>query len=147
MEPESVDEIGRLWQAISSPLRLSAVYRASVIFLEPEPETPRIVPVVSAPHVSAYPEFAITRAVVDVNRLATITGNGFVGGSIVVRVDNVKMGLATALAHGDNTFRVDSATTLVIQLPSGTPDGRHRLGIQLAPGQEEALFTLEVPPP
>ena len=40
MELQTVDEIGRLWQAISSPLRLSAVYRASVIFPEPDPPTP-----------------------------------------------------------------------------------------------------------
>jgi hypothetical protein len=36
MEPQSTDEIGRLWLALATPLRLSAVYRARVIFLEPE---------------------------------------------------------------------------------------------------------------
>jgi hypothetical protein len=35
MEVESADEIGRLWQAITSSLRLSVVYKASVIFIEP----------------------------------------------------------------------------------------------------------------
>ncbi len=37
MEVESADEIGRLWQAITSSLRLSVIYKASVIFIEPEP--------------------------------------------------------------------------------------------------------------
>jgi len=35
MEVESADEVGRLWQAITSSLRLSVVYKASVIFIEP----------------------------------------------------------------------------------------------------------------
>lgn len=35
MEVESADELGRLWQAITSSLRLSVVYKASVIFIEP----------------------------------------------------------------------------------------------------------------
>lgn len=37
MEMESADEIGRLWQAITSSLRLSVVYKASVIFISPPP--------------------------------------------------------------------------------------------------------------
>ena len=36
MEPQTVDEIGRLWQAMATPLRLSAIYRAKVTFVEPE---------------------------------------------------------------------------------------------------------------
>src|SRR5215470_11898482 len=41
LEPQSVDEIGRIWLALASPLSLSAVYRAEVVFLAPEePTTP-----------------------------------------------------------------------------------------------------------
>ena len=36
METQSLDEMSRLWQAASVPMRLSAVYRVSVAFLEPE---------------------------------------------------------------------------------------------------------------
>lgn len=36
MEVETADEIGRLWQAITSSMRLSVVYKVSVIFIEPE---------------------------------------------------------------------------------------------------------------
>lgn len=40
MEVESADDLGRLWQAIATSIRLSAVYKVSVIFLEPEPPPP-----------------------------------------------------------------------------------------------------------
>ena len=36
METQSLDEMSRLWQAASVAMRLSAVYRVSVAFLEPE---------------------------------------------------------------------------------------------------------------
>lgn len=36
MDIESIDELGRLWQATTSAIRLSAVYRVSVIFISPE---------------------------------------------------------------------------------------------------------------
>ena len=37
LERRSYDELSRLWQATTSALRLSAVYRAAVVFVEPEP--------------------------------------------------------------------------------------------------------------
>jgi hypothetical protein len=37
LERRSYDELSRLWQATTSALRLSAVYRAAVVFIEPEP--------------------------------------------------------------------------------------------------------------
>lgn len=40
MEVQSVDEVSRLWQAVTTPLRLSAVYRVAVIFISPEPPPP-----------------------------------------------------------------------------------------------------------
>jgi Pvc16 N-terminal domain len=52
MAVESADELGRLWQAVTAPLRLSAVYKVSVAFLAPEaletvpaPDVERIVTV------------------------------------------------------------------------------------------------------
>ncbi len=36
IETETYDTLGRLWQATTKPLRLAVVYRASVVFLEPE---------------------------------------------------------------------------------------------------------------
>jgi hypothetical protein len=40
LERRSYDELSRLWQATTSALRLSAVYRAAVVFIEPEPGPP-----------------------------------------------------------------------------------------------------------
>jgi hypothetical protein len=36
MEHRSDDELSRLWQATTAPLRMSVVYRASVVFVDPE---------------------------------------------------------------------------------------------------------------
>lgn len=36
MQPESSDELGRVWQAFGTPLRLSCVYRAGVVFVTPK---------------------------------------------------------------------------------------------------------------
>src|SRR4029077_16962070 len=36
MEHRSYDELSRLWQATTVPLRLGVVYRAAVVFLTPE---------------------------------------------------------------------------------------------------------------
>jgi hypothetical protein len=38
---ETADELGRLWQALTIPFRLSVVYKVSVVFITPDvPETP-----------------------------------------------------------------------------------------------------------
>jgi hypothetical protein len=36
MEHRSYDELSRLWQATTAPIRLGAVYRAAVVFVEPD---------------------------------------------------------------------------------------------------------------
>jgi len=38
MEHRSYDELSRLWQATTAPLRMSVVYRAAVVFIEPDPK-------------------------------------------------------------------------------------------------------------
>ena len=37
MEHRSYDELSRLWQATTAPMRMSLVYRAAVVFIDPEP--------------------------------------------------------------------------------------------------------------
>ncbi len=37
VEHRSYDELSRLWQATTAPLRMSLVYRASVVFIDPDP--------------------------------------------------------------------------------------------------------------
>ena len=36
MEHRSYDELSRLWQATTAPLRLGVVYRAAVVFITPD---------------------------------------------------------------------------------------------------------------
>jgi hypothetical protein len=45
LERRSYDELSRLWQATTSALRLSAVYRAAVVLIQPEPGPPPAPPV------------------------------------------------------------------------------------------------------
>ncbi|MBG1270888.1 DUF4255 domain-containing protein [Nostoc sp. WHI] len=40
LEPETADEVGRLWQAITASLRLSAIYKVSVVLIEPPSPLP-----------------------------------------------------------------------------------------------------------
>lgn len=40
MEHRSYDELSRLWQATTAPLRMSVVYRAAVAFIDPDPTPP-----------------------------------------------------------------------------------------------------------
>ena len=47
LERRSYDELSRLWQATTSPLRMSAVYRAAVVLIEPESAPPPGPPVSS----------------------------------------------------------------------------------------------------
>ena len=47
LERRSYDELSRLWQATTSALRVSAVYRAAVVLIEPEPASPPGPPVSS----------------------------------------------------------------------------------------------------
>lgn len=41
MEAQTADELSRLWQALSTPLRLSAVYKVSVLFVAPTEDVPK----------------------------------------------------------------------------------------------------------
>jgi hypothetical protein len=40
MEAQSADEMSRLWQALATPLRLSAVYKVSIVFMTPSEAAP-----------------------------------------------------------------------------------------------------------
>ncbi len=145
MEPESVDEIGRLWQSMSSPLRLSVVYRASVIFLEPETVVRPPPTLVTKAQVKAYPQSVVTRAKVDSRGLATITGGSFAAASIIVQIDGVMpLHITTANPPEERGVHVVSPTILAIQLPRGTPKGPYLIRVQLDRTQPAALFTLDV---
>jgi Pvc16 N-terminal domain len=54
MENRSYDELSRLWQATTAPLRMSLVYRAAVMFIDPDP-MPSPAPVPKSLSVAAAP--------------------------------------------------------------------------------------------
>lgn len=56
METESADEVGRLWQALSTSLRLAVIYKVSVIFIDP-PSPPSLVKPVETVDLEASPTF------------------------------------------------------------------------------------------
>ncbi|MGH3274236.1 MAG: DUF4255 domain-containing protein [Streptosporangiaceae bacterium] len=60
LERRSYDELSRLWQATTSALRLSAVYRAAVVLIEPEQPTPPAPPV-SVVDMAVEPGAAVPR--------------------------------------------------------------------------------------
>ena len=145
MEPESVDDIGRLWQSISIPLRLSAVYRASVVFLQPETATRPAPKQVLKPQVAAYPQTVITRAVVEANGRGIVNGYGFTAGTTTVEIDDDLLAETMNDPPGPGEVRFVDTRTLDITLPTGTASGRpHRLRVQNA-GEQRALFTVHVP--
>lgn len=160
IEPETVDEIGRLWQALACPLRMSAVYRVSVIFLEPELPTRPPAKLVLRPNVdadpigSAPPPVVLTAAVTSTG-LATITGAGFaagagfVAGSIEMQVGGLAFPLSTNLVSTEpGRFRVIDPITIELQFPAGTPTvlkGRYLLRVRLDRNQPTADVWLDVP--
>lgn len=144
MEPQSIDEIGRLWQATTTALRLSAVYRASVVFLEPEVRLGPAVRPVEKYTVAAYPEFLVTRTIITPSGLVTVWGQKFNDASLEVRVDDVLQTATTATSPAAGSFHVVEPARLDLQLPSGMRAGNHRLGVKIAGEPVEAVFTLKL---
>jgi Pvc16 N-terminal domain len=64
VEADSIEEMSRLWQAITAPIRLSAMFRVAVIFLAPlqppvgDSRTPDVVNVSVAPDLGSLPTAA-----------------------------------------------------------------------------------------
>jgi hypothetical protein len=147
MEPQTVDEIGRLWQSFASALRLSAVYRASVVFLEPEQPTKPIPGVVQPDGwtVSAYPQFIVSRAIVSPTGAVTVWGRKFTDPSLEVRVDGVKQNATANTPPLAGDVHIVDATQLELQLPAGTRKGVVRLGVKVDSEALEAVFTIKVP--
>jgi hypothetical protein len=162
IEPETVDEIGRLWQALACPLRMSAVYRASVMFLEPEPppRTRPLTQLVLSPNVDAEPirrapPPVVLKAVVTSSGLATITGEGFapgegfVAGSIEMQIGSLAFPLSTNLVSTEpGRFRVVDPITIELRFPTGTPvvlKGKYLLRVRLDREHPTAELWLDVP--
>lgn len=55
IEADTIEEMSRLWQAIAFPIRLSALIRAAVVFLQPSDPAPAIFPPPTFANVTAAP--------------------------------------------------------------------------------------------
>jgi hypothetical protein len=153
LEPQSVDEIGRLWQSLSSPLRLSAVYRASVVFIEPSPLiAPKVVrfpPELEPTTFDVIPGPIVASASADEKGLVAIPiAAGSFGAGTTVGIGAqplVEAPTATdPLAAGQ--FRVDGSTdTLRLRVPLYTPQGRFLLTVRPAADKPTIEIWLDVP--
>jgi hypothetical protein len=157
MESQNVDEIGRLWLSLAEPLGLSAVYRASVIFLEPEPPPATQPPkIVLEPHVTAIPISGVIKAPFTSpptnSDTATVAGAGFdestisltIGGLDFTVVPTPAAGAPPALGPGE--ARVVSPTKLELRLPNGARPGRYVLQVRLTADDPVDEVQLELDP-
>jgi hypothetical protein len=154
MEPESVDELGRLWQSLSSPLRLSAVYRASAIFLEPAPVPARLTKLALRANVDATPigngrHPVLTKVTATPAGLATMVGEHFDVASLEVEVSGVIFPRSANVAAPEpGHFRLVNPRTLEVQFPNGTPTplkGVYVLRVRLEREQPTTTIQLDVP--
>jgi hypothetical protein len=153
IEPQTPDEIGRLWQAITSPMRLSAVYCVSVVFLRP-PEPPPARPVLHVPEFKPPYEIGPVVSAAD----TAFTANA--GGRATLRTPSVDLTLgplsmelrALALSQtmvsppAPGTFRMVDDHTLDVQVPPTTPAGRYRIEVRVEDKARVELW-LDVPRP
>jgi hypothetical protein len=149
LEPHTVDEIGRLWQALATPLGLSAVYRASVIFLEPEEEPAHETRLVLEPHVDAIPvDLPVPWIVASQPAsagVAMVTGSGFDAATIELTIGGFTFAIVAASPPGPGEACVIDATTLRLRFPGGTPRGRYLLRVRRNPQAPIDEVLLELP--
>jgi len=145
LEPQSVDESGRLWLALAMPIRLSAVYRAEVIFLAAEDSTARQTGIVLKPGVDATtggvdpltgdPVFpAPPTSLPTSTDTATVTGAGFDPATLSLRIGGLTFEIVDGVAPQPGQASVISKSTLHVRLPAGTRRGRYLLDISLFSG-------------
>jgi hypothetical protein len=159
LEPQSIDDIGRLWQAIGTPLRLSALYRVSVVFLQP-PTEPRVVLPVLHPisldpprdvqtiTTSATPP-ARRFPVIDGRATITIPGANFTAAT-TVKIRSLSLTRTTTNPPPAGQFRVVSTTALDVHVPADTPPGAYQVTVRMTtaavpPRQVDLELWLDVP--
>jgi hypothetical protein len=157
LEPLTIDEVGRLWQAFSTAMRVSAVYRVNVVFIEaPEPTIPKpVLPPPPEPQVNTDSAARVsgTVAVGTSGRgTVTIAGADFSAGRPVVQVRPFSGPAAATLKEtatdppGPGQFRVVDATTLDLAIPANTvAKRRYVLHVRPAPGKGVVDLWLVVP--
>jgi Pvc16 N-terminal domain len=127
---ESVDEIGRIWQAINVPMRLSAVFRVSVVFVKPVARTvdPRPVEryVLDVEPLSQLPPTPVSASIA--GSVITVTGSDFEDGELEVRFRGTTLSPSTG-ALADGQYRRLSSTQLELQPAPPLLPGRYPLWI------------------
>ena len=144
LQSESPDELGRVWQAMSTPLRLSTIFRASVVFIAPEAETTPI----AAP---------VDRVVVSVDPVVvsstTAQATYFTGSSTAARPRTRTVTLSPAVVGSGDPFLLVGSGLLqaeskrvYLQAPGG-PEQEITGWIDPDPAKSSsAAITLRVPP-
>ena len=145
METESADEVGRLWQALSTSLRLAVIYKVSVIFIEPPAPPSLALPVqtidlaVGSTSLPFADQGQVIGTYIKVNYIApTGTGRNFE--------------LRPAVAAPGQEFLLygaglnkPSSNRLYLLLPDGTEQDVTAIWATSAALQTESRFTLNLP--
>jgi hypothetical protein len=140
LEPQSIDDIGRLWQAIGTPLRLSALYRASVVFMQP-PSEPRVVLPVLHPISLDAPrdvQTITTPATPPARRFPVVAGRATITipganftAATTVKIRALSLTRTTTNPPPPGQFRVVSTTVLDVHVPTDTPPGAYAVTVRM----------------
>ncbi len=160
MEMETWDEMGRLWQAVTTPARLAAVYKVSAVFIAPEALTDSLAPppatidltvgTAGAPALGgAFAGGKPLPLLTPVASAYTIRGAGFVSGVTNVVVDDggsaVPLQESTG-APSPGEFAINSdGTSIEFQLPSGLQAGEHAVHVQVNGAELPPAWLVKLP--
>jgi len=145
MEMETPDELGRLWQAVSSPARLAAVYKASVVFITPELPEEHLAPPAEALGLAVGTTGQMARSgayviggsrplLIAVKSVYTIRGAGFVSGLTKLTVGDGAAAVELSEVSGTPSpgeFEIPDKTSIEFQMPPGLPPGEHAVHVQI----------------
>jgi len=152
MEMEASDELSRLWQALTTPFRLSTIYKVSVVFLTPEAPVVTIAPNPQRIGLSVHPTplpYLSDGQVFGTSRLVFYTSPTSTPGHLIN--DSFDLFPATVapgqsfLLNGAG-FTRDSAKQLYLVMPDGT-EQNVTAWIVPAPPPSDDQFVLKLPTP
>jgi hypothetical protein len=156
LEPQTVDELSRLWQSINSPMRLSAVYRVSVIFISaPEPPPPQ--PVRHMPTFDPPYDIGPIRPEPPPVPIAEADETGLV--ALTIATADFATGVTTATLRALTLLETTTATyplaarhfhvvdprNLQLRVPLFTPAGQYLLSVQPSATRPVLGYQLTVP--
>lgn len=153
LEPQTLDEVGRLWQATARSMRLSAVYRVSVVFIEaPVPEPPQIVrhpPDLEGRVLDGAGDRPIALAAsADQTGFAELRVDhaGFASHVTTVALRALPMFETTSDPPEPRHFLIDG-DRLALRVPLLTPAGHYQVTVVVAPDKPTIEVDLDVAAP